>query len=250
MASPQPRRYSMTANRRPANKQSTLRHWLPRMILTVALALGGYLVYELGRIQAGFNIVETAEQRHTLEERIAELESEGRSLREKIVLLETDAAIDAQSYREVESRLAALRNKVQEQVETIEFYRGIVAPDDGLRDLRVQSVRVTGVATEDRYLLRLVLVKTLRNDGIIRGKIGVRIDGAMDGVATSVDATELFIDEPGGDWDYSFRYFQDVAREMTLPAGFVPDTINIELRSRTKSVTDVSQSFPWRVEQP
>ena len=240
----------MKANRRPANKQSTLRHWLPRLVFVLALVLCGYLLYELGRIQAGFNVLETAANRHTLEQRIAGLEAEVRGLKEQIVLLETDAAIDARSYREVESRLTALRNKVQEQVETIEFYRGIVAPDDGLRDLRVQTVRVTASQDENRYALRLVLVKTLRNDAIVKGNIAVRIDGNADGSARSVEGSALFGDGTGEDWTYSFRYFQNVEREITLPPGFIPDTINVELRSRTKGVTDVSQSFPWHADQP
>lgn len=216
----------------------------------LALALCGYLLYELGRIQAGFNVLEASETRRALEQRIAGLEAEVRGLKEQVVLLETDAAIDAQSYREVESRLTALRNKVQEQVETIEFYRGIVAPDDGLRDLRVQTVKIAAAQEEGRYTLRLVLVKTLRNDAIVKGNIAVRVDGKTGESASSIDGAALFVDDSGEDWPYSFRYFQNVEREIALPPGLIPDTINIELRSRTKAVSDVSQSFPWRVDQP
>jgi cell division protein FtsB len=240
----------MTARRRPANKQSTLRHWLPRLVAVLALVLCGYLLYELGRIQAGFNVLEATENRRALEYSITALEAEVRALREQVVLLETDAAIDAQSYREVESRLTALRNKVQEQVETIEFYRGIVAPDDGLRDLRVQTVRISGTQEENRYALRLVLVKTLRNDAIVKGNIVVQVAGNMEGSAGSLDGSVLFVDGSGNDWPYSFRYFKNAEREIALPPGFIPDTINVELRSRTKGVSDVSQSFPWQVNQP
>ena len=240
----------MAANKRPANSHGRLRPWLPRMALVLALLLCGFLLYELGRIQAGFNVLESAENRRVLEQRIGELEAEVSGLKQKIVLLETDAAIDAQSYREVEKRLTALRNKVQEQVETIEFYRGIVAPDDGLRDLRVQSLRLAAGAQEGRYVLRLVLVKTLRNDAIVKGTIDVRIDGNAAGSAASIDGAALYAGEQADAWSYSFRYFQNVEREIALPSGFIPETINIDLRSRTKSVTDVSQSFPWRVEQP
>lgn len=219
-------------------------------MFVLALALCGYLLYELGRIHAGFNVLEATEDRRALEQNIAALEAEVRGLREQIVLLETDAAIDAQSYHEVESRLTALRNKVQEQVETIEFYRGIVAPDDGLRDLRVQTVRIIAAQEEDHYALRLVLVKTLRNDVIVKGNIVVRIDGNTEGSASSLDGSALFVDDSANEWPYSFRYFQNTEREIALPPGFIPDTINIELRSRTKAVSNVSQSFPWRVDQP
>ena len=46
------------------------------MALVLDLLLCGFLLYELGRIQAGFNVLESAENRRVLEQRIGELEAE------------------------------------------------------------------------------------------------------------------------------------------------------------------------------
>ena len=44
----------------------------------------------------------------------------------------------------------------------------------------------------------------------------------------------------------AFRYFQDFDRELVLPAGFTPEKINIEVKSRTKSIASVKQSILWQ----
>ena len=48
-----------------------------------------------------------------------------------------------------------------------------------------------------------------------------------------------------GDVPFSFRYFQSIERELTLPDGFEPSAINVEVKSSRQ--TPVRQSFPWQV---
>ena len=58
---------------------------------------------------------------------------------------------------------------------------------------------------------------------------------------------QLVPPEQDSSWPFSFRYFQDFNRQVILPDGFTPEKVNIEVRSRTKSVASVEQSFLWQV---
>ena len=111
--------------------------------IVLLIAVCGYLVFEFGRIQADYSIVDALQERRQLEVRIEDLQAEIKSLREQIVLLETHREIDREAYKEVEDSLMSLQANIQEQSDAIAFYRGIVSPADGNSGLRVQDLKLS-----------------------------------------------------------------------------------------------------------
>ncbi len=104
---------------------------MTRVFLTALIAVGVYLVFEFGRIQANYNIVDAGRERQVYDDRIATLDAEIVSLKQAVALLETHHDIDREAYKDVEVSLVALQAKIQEQTDAIAFYRGIVSPSDG-----------------------------------------------------------------------------------------------------------------------
>jgi chromosome segregation ATPase len=96
-----------------------VRLWATRVALVVLAVVGGYLVYEFGRIQAGYDLVDAGSERRSYEQRIDGLEDEISALKEQIALLETHRDIDREAYREVEASLTELQAKIQEQRDAI-----------------------------------------------------------------------------------------------------------------------------------
>lgn len=215
-------------------------------LLLLALALGaGYLVFEYGRIHADYDIVEAGRERQEFEDHIAMLEAEIASRNEEIVKLETDRAIDRESYKDVEANLVTLRAKIQEQADAIAFYRGIVSPADGAAGLKVQDLKLTRTSNERAYNVRLVLVQSLKHDRKVSGNIGLSVHGVQDGNEVSYPLNELLAGPDSGDWPFSFRYFQNFEGEIVLPDGFTPERIKIEVRSKTRSIASIEESFSW-----
>ncbi len=88
----------------------------------------------------------------------------------------------------------------------------------------------------------------MRPDNVAIGTVGVSIDGAMaDGKAATIDLTALTTGKHH-ELPFNFRYFQNVDEEVTLPAGFKPEHVAIEVRSSKKDVAPATQSFPWTVD--
>jgi septal ring factor EnvC (AmiA/AmiB activator) len=215
----------------------------------VAFVVGGYLTFEFGRIQADYNIVDAAQERQDYENHISELQQQIGTLNQEIALLETHRDIDQEAYKDVEKSLANLQQKIQDQRDAIAFYRGIISPADGQRGLRVQDLRLSKGKDQRQYYIRLVLVQVMQHDRSVKGEVNFSLEGAQDGVATTYNLKQLIPADETSSWPFSFRYFQNFDRQLILPEGFLPEKINIEVMSRTKSIASVKQSFLWQTGQ-
>jgi len=204
-----------------------------------------YLVFEFGRIQANYNIVEAGRERQAFESRITELDSEIAGLKETIARLETNSSIDSSAYKDVEVSLITLQAKIQEQTNEIAFYRGIISPADGVAGLRVQDLRLTRSGAERAYKVRLVLVQSLKHDRTVSGDVGLFVEGVQNGNEVSYPYSQLLTEEADSAWAFKFRYFQDFDREITLPDGFTPESVRIEVRSKTRSISSIEESYAW-----
>jgi len=216
-----------------------------RGLLLGLLVVIGYLVFEFGRIQGGYDVVDAANEREQYEGRIAGLEDEIVALEQEVALLETHREIDREAYKEVESSLTTLQAKIQEQRDAIAFYRGIVSPADGNKGLRVQDLKLTRGKEEREFNLRLVLVQAMQHDRKVSGDVNLSVEGSQDGVEKSYAFAELLPPDANKGWAFSFRYFQDFDRQLVLPDGFTPERIRVEVRSRTRSIASIEESFAW-----
>ena len=216
-----------------------------RGLLLGLVIVSAYLVFELGRIKAGYDIVEAANDRQAYEDIIAELEDEVGGLKQEVALLETHRDIDHESYKEVESSLSSLQAKIVEQQDALAFYRGIVSPADSKPGLRVQRLTLTRGDEERQFNVRLVLVQSMKHDRKVSGNVRMSVQGSQDGEETSYELAELLPDNTDSGWPFSFRYFQNFNRQLLLPNGFTPRQIRVEVRSKTRSIADVEVSFDW-----
>lgn len=229
----------------PFHAHSRGRVFATRFLISALVLVCVYLVYEFGRIQANYNIVDAARERQAYESRIDELHVEIAALKETIARLETNHEIDQAAYQEVESSLVDLQAKIQEQTNEIAFYRGIVSPADGKAGLRVQDLRLTRAATERAYNVRLVLVQSLKHDRTVSGDVGLFVEGVQDGDEVSYPYSQLLGADSESQWPFKFRYFQDFDREIILPDGFTPESIRIEVRSKTRSISSIEERYAW-----
>ncbi len=224
---------------------------LPALGLAAALILGGYLIFEYGRYQAGFDKIATELARRQFVERIQELETKNGELREQIALLRTAREVDKEGYRKVEDNLLDLQAKILKQQEELAFYSSIVNPADSKSGLRIQDFQVLQGPQESLFRLRLVLVQSKKHDRRVSGVVKLLVSGARDGRPVSYELSELI---PEGEQEeeaklaYSFRYFQDFEHDVMLPEGFRPDRVNIELQPNRGSKT-IKQSFTWAVKK-
>ena len=227
----------------------TGRTWVVRGLLAALIVIIGYLVFEFGRIKAGYDVIDAASDRQAYEDRIALLDDDIVVLKQEVALLETHREIDREAYKEVEASLRTLQVKIQEQRDAIGFYRGIVSPADGKSGLRVQDLKLTRGKAEREFRLRLVLVQAMQHDRKVSGDVNLSVLGSQNGVETVYTFNQLVPAEADKGWSFSFRYFQDFERQLVLPDGFTPERIRVEVRSKTRSIESIEESYAWAASQ-
>jgi hypothetical protein len=204
-----------------------------------------YLVFELGRYQAGYSLLDHRRESAALETRLAEERAVSDELRRQLAIAETGSEIDRATYSEVEQTLSDLQAQIQAQEEELVFYRGIVSPQDGVAGLRIQSLEVLPSDGEGRYLLRLLLVQAIVHSRPVSGAVKLQLEGVQDGQMASFDAAELVTPGESYDMEYEFRYFQGLETDLSLPAGFEPQRILVAIWPSEARAERISQTFEW-----
>jgi len=217
-------------------------------VASVLAAFALYVVYELGRFNAGYDRLAVAQQRTELEVEIERLGKSNRELRTQLAELDTIRIGRAREQAEVTRTIGDLQAQVARQTQELAFYRGIVAQGAAAVGVKVQQVHITPGTRAQRYMVHIALVRTVRPDSVAIGSVALSIDGAMaDGKATTLDLSAL---TPGRQKElpFNFRYFENLDQDVALPAGFQPEKVAVEVRSSKKDVAPASQSFPWSVD--
>lgn len=237
------------ATKSPFQQHSSGQTWVVRIVVAVLVLVSGYLIFEFGRIKAGYDVLDAEGERQAYEARIERLQKEIVDLKQEVALVETHREVDRQAYKEVETSLEALQSKIQEQRDAIAFYRGIVSPSDGNAGLRVQDLRLTRGKQEREFTVRLVLVQAMKHDRKVSGDVNLSVEGSEGGVQKTYMFADLLPEDADSGWVFSFRYFQDFDRQLVLPDGFTPERVKVEVRSRTRSISSIEESFAWATSQ-
>lgn len=221
-----------------------------RVVLFAAAALAvlagtGYLVFELGRYQGGYSLLDQRREQEALQQIISQQAADADELRRQITVLQTSQEIDRETYALVESSLSELQLRIQSQEEELAFYQGIISPEDGYAGLRIQSISFTAAELEQHYILRLVLVQSITHDRRVTGVVRLHIEGSRAGEADELSLDQILIDAESGNIPYGFRYFQGLQGVVVLPADFEPDQVNVEIRPQGAGGQPILHSFEW-----
>ena len=223
-----------------------------RLTMLVTLMVLGtlalYLSFELGRKKAGFDGIQAAQERATLNDRIAQLDNEAREMRVQLAAADATQVAQVRERSEVSRSIGELQAELGRAQQDLEFYRAIANPQAGgaqSTPVRVQQFHVLSTdATAHTYTIRMALNRPIRPEESTAGTLALSVDGERGGAAASVDLTAL----TGGkvrQLEYSFRYYANLEQAITLPADFKPERVSIEIRPARKGVATYRQIFVW-----
>ena len=222
---------------------------LRRLILTVTLSVAGlmglYVAFELGRYYAGYSIVSVMQEHARQKASIEQLKSTNHALQARLIAVETLNAGHAREDQVVSRTIGDLQAQVARQTEELAFYRAVVAEGAPPIGVRVGTVRLAATTPPGHYLVHVSLVRAGKTDGMTSGTISLTVDGQeQSGKAATLDSAALAAgDAP--DVTYDFRYYQDLEQTITLPPGFRPEHLTVEVRSSRKDIPPLTQAFSW-----
>jgi hypothetical protein len=223
-----------------------MRAWLGLLATAAGGVLAAWLLYEYGRRTAGFDSRMAAGDRATLEARIDAQELQMRELRVQLAADEETRLAQVRERSEVARTIGDLQAQLARAQQDLQFYRGIANPK-GTSGPAV-SVQQFSVVTRDaaarRYTLRLALARESRQETAVGGQLLINVDGERGDSAASVDLATIS-DSHGKQLPFSFRYFTNIEQPVTLPEGFKPERVTIEVKLRDKAAQPYRKTFVW-----
>jgi hypothetical protein len=125
-----------------------------------------------------------------------------------------------QSYKDLMAKNAELREQVS-------FYQKVMAPELSQEGFVVESVEVLSTASKDNYVMSIMMLQRENIKSIIKGTLKVTLHGSQNTVPIKYDLKKL-LDDQEEKMAFSFKYFQVLNLQFTLPEDFIPEQIEIK----------------------
>ena len=219
--------------------------WLAIGVGTLLLAFAAYLVFQLGKQQAGAELQQLQHQRGLLDQQVERQQGELMTLREQHAVLERASEIDRQVSLELRDDFARVQSEVLELRKELAFYRGIVSPGEAEPGLRIQSFHLEPAAQEGEFHYDLTLAQVKRNDRFVRGVVEMEVEGVEDGLTKLLPFATIVAGDSKA-LRFRFRYFQRFAGRIQLPDRFQPTRVTIRLSPRGKGQPrGVERTLEW-----
>lgn len=229
---PPPPRFVVTQQR------ASRRPWLWLGVVALwAGSLGGAWVVASNRAAPRLPVVTAALDQ--TRSRLASVQAELDELRQREATLSRSDQISRAANKEVQDGLAERDEQIAQLRADLAFYERMVGPGAKPQPLNVHSVAFDPEA-QGSWQYEVVLTQSLNRDGVTRGQLQLRVEGMRNGRPATLGWTDL---SPGRQpQTFSFRYFQRLKGSVSLPPGFTPQRVRVDVRGG--GVT-LDQAFGW-----
>lgn len=213
-------------------------------LILVGATLALYIVYELGRLDGGYDVFAARQDRRDGNAEIERLERANAVLRQQLADLDTLRVSSQKEREELAHTISAQQDQLARLSQDLSFYRGIVANGDAAPGIKIERFDLSPASDGKQFQLRFALMQTGRAEGTISGTLQVSLQGTTSGRPATLAMQEIALDKRSVT-SFSFRFFQDIEQLLTLPAGFVPADIVVEARVNRAGAMPLKQVFPW-----
>ena len=166
-------------------------------------------------------------------------------LRDQINQLTLQSEADQQTLGELREYLADQAAELVELRQTLVFYRGVVAPEEGKTAIILRQPSVQTLTDSRQWQLHTVVHRGEGKDRQYQGELRLTVEGKLDGASHTLELLAVDSGTQTGVFPLRFRYLQNIQAVISLPEAFVPETIE-SVVTLTKPVKDtVRRSDPW-----
>ena len=217
------------------------RAWRWLLPLTLGWAASLVAVWQWTARTAAPGLDEARAELHSLRDAVRRAERELVSLRQREATLQRSDQITRTANREVQRALAERDGEIADLRANLAFYERLVGSTAKPRGLAVHSAEF---AREDggTWRYEVVLTQSLNRGAVSAGQLRLAIEGVRAGKLVTLRWDDLLQRRGAPGQAYSFRYFQQLAGSVMLPAGFTPQRVRVSLQG---DGAQVEQVFAW-----
>ena len=233
----------MRVKKQVIRQQHPVRDLIVGVVGVVAIGASAYALYVSANGWAQTELSALTEQRDELMITVEALREGNSALRERVAILERAQQVEGKAYEDVDTHLGSLQDEVLALKEEVAFYRGIVSAGKE-KGLKIQTFVVDKETTPGAYRFQLVLTQHLKRVKMISGTVKLKITDEQNSRPTNLLLSDMS-GERAKSLKFKFKFFQRIEGRFTLPDGFNPDRLQIQVVSKGKKPASVEKSFEW-----
>ncbi|MFT4762923.1 MAG: Tfp pilus assembly protein PilO [Oleispira sp.] len=184
-------------------------------------------------------------ERDQLQEQIMAADQEIRGFSQRVGALEKGGEVDRQAAEGIRQTVKSLKAQIATLEEEVSFYKGIMAPSGQDKGLRISKIDIQPLDQPNTFRYSIMMTQVADNTSYIKGLAAVNFVGLEDGKRKILPLRELDgkVEELGV--KFSFRYFQEVGGEISIPANFNLEQVQVVLQSTGSKAQRVEETIEW-----
>ena len=151
-------------------------------------------------------------------------------LRDQVAQLSVERDVDQQTLRDLRASLSDRATELNEMREMLALYRGVMTPDDSEEVVVLRPPTVEYDAINHSLRLVSLVHRGTGDHKTYRGNLTVLIEGLLNDENSTVNLAALDTGQEHSVYAIRFRYLQKVQVAVSLPKGFVPESVVSSLR--------------------
>lgn len=219
-----------------------LRHLFYLVLFILAVGVGSYFAGLYGSMDT---ITALTQERETLSSSLEEAEFTISGLTQKVGVLEKGGEVDRMATEGIRQTVKDLKTQIATLEEEVSFYKGIMAPSGNDRGLRVSKAEISRLTEPRRYHYSIMMTQVADNSSYISGLAAVNFIGIKDGARVILPLRDFDASVTDLGVKFRFRYFQEVAGDITLPDQFIPSQVQVVLQSTGDKAQRVEHTIDW-----
>lgn len=203
------------------------------------------LAFATGRYLAGAEQVAAVDGLAELRERYIEVVAERDDLTAQLSDERLGRDLELASNMLVRDTLGEQAGRIIELEDELRFYRKLMASDGRAGSIEISEFELTRPPDGTSVQFRLLLVQSADRRDEVAGHVELRIRGERGGQMEVLGGPAIGRSSQG--IRFRFRYFQNLAGEIELPEGFVPEGVEIIARAEGRDGFELQRQFSWEL---
>ncbi|WP_444923534.1 DUF6776 family protein [Microbulbifer sp. DLAB2-AF] len=215
-------------------------------LLVLVTAAGSYFA---GQYHLRKNLDEKTLEYTRVLEKLEALNSENEELRLRAATAEQSLVIGEQASEAVRTELVQKESQIAELKQEISFYRGVMAPAEGGEGVSIGRFILSQTADAHSYQYKLQVQQSAARRNVIKGAATFTVVGRQDGEPMRYALKDLSEQVDTESIPLRFKYFQNIEGELSLPEGFIPEGVELSLKSSGRTGFNIEQRYGWLVQK-
>lgn len=213
------------------------------VVLVLLLSACLYSGYRIGNFYHSYQSQQISQQQQRLTQAYQQHEIVLKQLHQLQVELEVEKITNqhnAELLKQSEQQKFALKKQLA-------FYEKVMAPEKQADGLVLDKFSIEPTGSANHYRFNAVLVQQLQRKRYAKGYVQIAFVGSLDGKPSRIELPEIakhIKTHP----EFSFKYFQTLEGEFTLPVQYIPEKVEIAVilpKGKWQKYSRIDVSYGW-----